>query len=146
MSYAQMIADRGVSETTAASIAPVATAPVTEMIRKVSVGKEIFAVIIGIILTWVIFWGYLSWDNFSSFYGRSSWASFTAVSKGDGSVTERARATTLFVMQILSVFLLAYSALMFYFSRRNIYMLQLIFAVVLVIVVILSTSLEWLST
>lgn len=140
MDYANMIADRTITET-----APMAAGAV-EVTRKVSTGKEIIAIAAGIILTWVIFFAYLSWDNFSSYYGRSSWASFTAVSKGDGSLTEKAKAATLFVLQVMSVFLLAYAALMFYFSRRNIYMLQLIVAAVLVVVVILSTAMEWLST
>jgi hypothetical protein len=113
---------------------------------KRTVLKEMIAIAAGIILTWIIFWAYLTWDNFSEYYGRSSWASFTAVSKGDGSLTERAKAATLFVLQIMSVFLLAYGGVMFWTTKERIYLWQIIIAAVLILVVILSTALELLST
>lgn len=118
----------------------------TEQKGKRPVLNEMIAIAAGIILTWLIFWAFLTWDNFSEYYGRSTWASFTAVSKGDGSLTERAKAATLFVLQIMSVFLLAYGGVMFWTTKERIYLWQVIIAAVLVVIAILSTALEWLST
>jgi hypothetical protein len=114
--------------------------------NKRTVLREMIAIAAGIILTWIIFWAFLTWDNFSEYYGRSTWASFTAVSKGDGSMVERAKAATLFVLQIMSVFLLAYGGVMFWTTKERIYLWQIIIAAVLIVFVILSTALEWLST
>lgn len=95
--------------------------------------NEMVAIAAGILLTWLIFWAYLSWDNFSSHYGGLS-------------LTARAKAATLFVLQIMSVFLLAYGGVMYFMSKEKIYLWQVIIASVLVVIAILSTALEWLST
>jgi len=98
-----------------------------------TVAKELAAVAAGIILTWFIFWAYLTWDNFSSHYSADTLAN-------------RAKAATLFVFQIMSLFLLAYGGLMYWFSRESIYIYYIIIAVVFILISILSTTLEWLST
>jgi len=98
-----------------------------------TVVSEMIAIATGIILTWVIFWAYLSWDNFSSHYGSVS-------------LTARAKAATLFVLQIMSTFLLAYGGVMYFMSKERIYLWQVIIAAVLIVFAILSTALEWLST
>jgi hypothetical protein len=98
-----------------------------------TVTKELTAIAAGIILTWFIFWAYLTWDNFSSHYSADTLAN-------------RAKAATLFVFQIMSLFLLAYGGLMYWFSRESIYIYYIVIAVVFIFISILSTSLEWLST
>lgn len=99
--------------------------------------KNSIAVIAGIVFTWIIFWCYLSWDNFSSFYGRDSWASFIAINRGDGSISERITAATLFVLQIMSGFLLVYSIMMYVFTKKKIYVWQALTAAVLAILTVI---------
>lgn len=98
-----------------------------------SLGKELASIAAGFILTWFIFWAYLSWDNFSSHYSADT-------------LTNRFKAATLFVIQIMSLYFLAYGGLMYYLSRDRVYMWYIIIAVVFILIAILGTSLEWLST
>lgn len=141
LQFAQSIADQPGSAAISAAVEQMISTT-----RKVSTSSEMISLAAGIILTWIILFSFLSWDKFSSFYGRSTWASFSAVDKGSGSMVERAKAATLFVLQVLSVFLLAYASLMYYFSRRHIYILQIVLATLVVVISILGTSMGWLST
>lgn len=98
-----------------------------------TLGKELASIAAGFILTWFIFWAYLSWDNFSSHYSADT-------------VTNRFKAATLFVIQVMSLYFLAYGGLMYYLTRNNVYISYIIIAVIFILVAVIGTSLEWLST
>lgn len=104
------------------------------------------AALAGIVFTWIIFWAYLSWEDFSSFYGRNSWTTFISINRGDGSLAERATAATLFVLQIMSSFLLMYSILMYVFTKKKFFIWQAVAAGVLCVLTLVLVATGSLTT
>lgn len=71
--------------------------------------KALFSIGIAIFFTWFIIWAFLSWSRFSSVYASTS-------------AQQRAKAAFLFILTILSVFILIFSASMMAFRKeRGIY-------------------------
>lgn len=71
--------------------------------------KALFSISIAIFFTWFIIWAFLSWSRFSSLYAASS-------------VQQRAKAAFLFILTILSVFILIFSSTMMALRKeRGIY-------------------------
>jgi hypothetical protein len=76
-------------------------------------GLNLFGVFVALAFTWLFFWAMLSWDQVSKYYGRDSWSSFTASSLGvDGSLRERAKAATLFILLSFGLFFTSYGLFM----------------------------------
>jgi hypothetical protein len=71
--------------------------------------KALFSIGIAVFFTWFIIWAFLSWSRFSSVYASTS-------------AQQRAKAAFLFILTILSVFILIFSASMMAFRKeRGIY-------------------------
>lgn len=100
----------------------------------------------GIITTFYI-WAYLSWTNISSYYGRDTWATFTAVSKGDGNLADNAKFATLIFLHVLGTFCVYYGVIQTYFLNESVRgPVTTAFGVVITFIALIATGFEWLST